>query len=56
MLALLLGAMEHAFTAQIGERIHAEMGFDLFKLQARSNQLILGIGIDAVEAGMGHRR
>ena len=29
---------------------------DLLELQARSNQLILGIGVDSVEAGMGHGR
>ena len=31
------------------------MGFDLLKLQPRSNQLILGIGIDAVETRVRHR-
>ena len=48
--------MEHAFTSQVSKRVHSEVSFDLLNAQACRDQLILGISVDAVEAGMGNRR
>ena len=51
-----MGRIHHALLAQVSERIDAKVGGNFFQGEAGSNQLVLGIGIDAVEAGMGNRR
>ena len=51
-----MGRIHHALLAQVSKRVNAKVGGDLFEGETGSDQLILGISVDAVEAGMGDRR
>ena len=55
MIGIILGRFDHALFAQVGKRINAKVPFYLRQAEAGGDQLVLGIGIDSVEAGMGHR-
>ena len=56
MAGLSLRSLEHSFLAEVSQRIHFEVILDLLKGHLSGDQLILGVGVDPVEAGMRHRR
>ena len=56
MAGLSLRSLEHSFLAEIRQGIHLEVILDLLKGHLSGDQLILGVGVDPVEAGMRHRR
>ena len=56
MAGICLGRLHHALLTQVGERIDAQVGGDLSEAEPGSDQLVLGVGVDAVKTGVGDRR
>ena len=50
------GRLHHALFAEVGQGINPEVGGDLLQGEPGGDQLVLGVGVDAVEAGVGDRR
>ena len=51
-----VSSFHHALFTQVGQGVHTKVSGDLLEGQSGRDQLVLGVGIDPVEAGVGHRR